>query len=605
MFFRNIDGLLKKEGVNFLKQKSSWLLLALSLVFILGILAACTGNKEFASTSKLQETEVKGFQGPQSGGTVIGAMDHAPSGQFNPIFYEEVYEENILQFTHEKLLQQNDRLEFIPKLAKEWTFNEDHSEVTFKLQEGVKWHDGVPFTAKDVVFTYKMLSSPGYIEAGGTRSYFAERLLGYEEFSTGTTDDFPGVLAKDDGTVIFKFKEPNVLALSDASFYIIPEHVFKEIPLADIPEAVESREAGKMIGTGPFKFAEMVQGEQYILEKNADYWQGEPYLDRVVWRIVDQAVILGLLENGDIDFVADPNGFQAADYDMVEAMEQVEIIEQSDFGYQIMGMMVNHRAAGDTAINPSDWTVNENLEDQKVRQAIAYAIDRQEMIDELLYGKGTVQNSPIATQFWAYDDSNPPQYEFNPDKAKAVLDEAGYVDINHDGFRENPEGEEWILNLNYPLGNQIRERSAPVIEKFIEAVGIKIDLRQPKEAQVYFEELEKNAQDWDLYLVGWSLSFTDPDPSGLWYSTAAYNYSRWNHSEADALVDRASSPPEAFDQQYRKQKLSEWQVKFGEDLPAFILYAQNKLYAHNKRLRGVDVMPFSFIHNPHLWYVTR
>lgn len=577
---------------------------------MLGILAACSGGGSEDTGTKPEDdgekgTEEQAAEGPQMGGTVTGAMDTAPSGQFNPIFYEEAYEANINEFVFEGLATQDNTLNFIPSLAKEWEYNEDQTELTFKLQENAKWHDGEPFTADDVVFTYKTMSHPDYIPAGGVRaSEYAARLVGYEEFSTGKTEEFQGVVAVDEHTVTFKFAQPNVIGVVDASFPIIPEHIFKDIPIADIPAAPESREPGKLIGTGPFKFTEMVQGEQYVLEKNTDYWQGEPYLDKIVWKVVDNAVILGLLETGEIDFVEEPNGFQAADYETVAAMPNVEIIEQPDFGYQLMGMMHNHRAAGDMTLDPSKWTVNENLKDQKVRQAIAYAIDRQAIIDGLLYGRGIVQNSPIATQFWAYDDQNPPKYEFDAEKAKSLLDEAGYVDKDGDGFREDPNGEAWGLNLNYPLGNQLRERSAPIIEEYLEAVGINIDLRQPKEAAAYFEDLEKNSQDWDLYLLGWSLSSGDPSPEGLWASGDFYNYSRWHNQEADQLLKDAVKPPEAFEQDYRKEVYSKWQVKFGEDLPALILYAQNSLWAHNKRLQGVDVLPYSFHNNPHLWYVT-
>lgn len=584
-----------------MKGKKQWLIFFSIVLLLGGVLAACSGKETTTGDEKKQEEKKTG---PQKGGTVIGAMDTAPSGQFNPVFYEEAYEANILDATHEALVSQNDTLDFIPSLAESWEYNEDQTEVTFKLREDVKWHDGESFTADDVVFTYKVLSSPGYEEAGGIRGYYAEKLLGYEEFKGGETTEFQGVIADDDHTVTFRFEEPNVKAISDASFTIIPEHIFSKYSIEEMAEAEESRKPGKVIGTGPFQFAEMVQSEQYVLKKNKDYWGGEPYLDSIVWKIVDQAVILGLLENGEIDFVADPNGFQAADYETVKEMKHVDIIEQPDFGYQILGFMVNHHAQDDTSLDPSKWTVNEKLKEQKVRQAIAYAVDRQMLIDGLLYGRGTVQNSPIATQFWVYDDVNPPSYDYDPEKAKELLDEAGYVDVDGDGFREDPDGEEWVLNLNYPLGNQIRERSAPIIEEYLEEIGINIDLRQPKEAAAYFEDIEKNAQDWDLYLLGWTLGSTDPDPSGLWNSTAAYNYSRWNNQNADKLLEDAVAPPDAFDPEYRKDKYSEWQVAFGEDLPALILYAQNKLYAHNSRLQGVDPMPYRFMNNPHLWYVS-
>lgn len=583
-----------------MKLKKTWLIM-LVMSLVMGILAACSNNDETTTESEEPTGEA------QSGGTVVGAMDTAPTGLFNPIFYTEAYESNVLSFTHEGLVSQDNQLGFVSNLATEWTFNEDQTEVTFKLNPDAKWQDGEPFTAADVVFTYKTLSSPGYVEAGGVRTDYVERLLGYEEFSTGASTDFQGVVAADDHTVTFKFAEPNVMALSDASFSIIPEHIFKDIPVAEMPEAPESRDPGKVIGTGPFQFTEMVQGEQYVLTAFKDYWQGAPKLDSVIWKVVDQAVILGLLESGEIDFVADPNGFQAADYETVAALENVDIIEQPDFGYQIMGMMHNHRSKEDSeagTIEPANWTVNDKLKDQRVRQAIAYAIDREQLVEGLLYGRGIVQNSPIATQFWAYDADAPNQYKFDPDKAKELLDEAGYKDVNGDGFREDPNGKEWVLNLNYPLGNQIRERSAPIIEEWLEAVGISIDLRQPKEAAAYFEDLEVNSQDWDLYLLGWSLSSTDPDPSGLWSAQAGYNYSRWNNAEADQMLTDAFTPPNAFDQEYRKDVYSKWQVEYSEDLPALILYAANSLWAHNKRLQGIEVLPYTFINDTHLWYVT-
>ncbi len=562
----------------------------------MGVLAACN------SGSKDTDAKPSGDAKPKAGGTVTGAMDTAPAGIFNPVFYQDQYENNILLLTHEQLLTQDKNLEFKPNLAKSWEFNDDHTEATFHLQENVKWHDGEPFTADDVVFTYKTIASPGYVEAGGVRTQYVERLVGYQEFSTGKTKDFEGVVAVDDHTVKFKYAKPNVLALADASFFIIPEHVFKDVAIADMPKVAASTK--EVIGTGPFKLKEIIEGEQYVLERNDDYWQGKPYLDSIVWKVVDQSVILGLLESGEVDFVADPTGIQAADYETVDANDNLKIIEQPDFGYQVMGMMHNHRAKGDKTLDPSKWIENKKLSNPKVRQAIAYAIDRNYLIKGLLNGKGVVQNSPMATQFSAYDDKTPEQYAFNKEKAKALLDEAGYKDKNGDGFREDPNGKEWVLNLNYPIGNQIREKSAPIIQEFLQDVGIKIDLRQPKQAAAYFDDLEYNAQDWDLYLIGWNLDSTDPDPSGLWSSTAAYNYSRWNDPEADQLLKDAFTPPDAFKQDYRSEVYSKWQVKFGEDLPAFILYAQNSLWTYNKRLQGVDVLPYTFLNKTHLWNVT-
>lgn len=544
-------------------------------------------------------------EGPVEGGTLTGAIHSAPTGLFNPIFYTETYENNILSFTHEALVSQNNSLEFIPQLAKEWVMNDDQTEITFTLEEEVTWHDGEPFTAADVIFTYQTLSDKDYVAAGGVRTVYAENLLGYEAYNAGETDTYEGVTSDGDYSVTFHFTEPNVNPLYYASFTIIPEHIFADIAIADIPSSPATLDPGQVIGTGPFVFSDMVEREQYVLTRYDDYWKSKPYLDEIVWRVVNQSVMTGLLQSGEVDFIADPEGIAAADYETVEGFGNITIIEQADFGYQLMGFKLNHRTSQDVedgVIDPDNWVENEKIADPLVRQAIAQAIDRPGLVQGFLYGRGQVINSPIAPQFWAYtEDVN--QNAYNPEAAKALLDDAGYVDANGDGFRETPDGEEWILNLDYPTGNELRERSAPILKENLEEVGIQVNLRQPKEFSAYAEELEKDDNDFDLYLIGWSLSSTDPDPSGLWGRSAAYNFSRWNNTESPELLQKALTAPEAFEQDYRTDVYAEWQELFSNDLPAVTLYAQNKLYAHTDRLHGIDPLPYSFINNPHEWWL--
>ncbi|MEC5425660.1 peptide-binding protein [Virgibacillus sp. C22-A2] len=553
-----------------------------------------------------EEEEDPVAEGPQPGGTLTGAMYSAPAGMFNPIFYEEAYEANVLDFTHEGLISQNENLEFIPNLAKDWETNDDQTSITLFLEEGVKWHDGEEFTADDVVFTYRAIADPDYVSSGGIRTAYVLPLLGYEEYNSGETDEFQGVVAEDDYTVTFHFAEPNINPLYYASFTIIPEHVFADIPITEMPEAAESRDAGAVIGTGPFKFTEMIEREQYVLERNDDYWQGAPYLDKIVWKVIAQSIMTGLLESGELDFIADPGGIPPADYETVEAFGNIEIIEQADFGYQLLGFKHNHRTTEDVeggVLEPDNWVPNEKLDNPEIRQAISYAVNREGIVDGLLYGRGQPINSPIAVQFWAYDENAATNYNYDPEKAEAMLDDLGYVDVTGDGFREDADGNEWVLNMDYPTGNELRERSAPLIEQQLEEVGINVNLRQPKEMTAYVEELTNDNTDWDLYLIGWSLGSADPDPTGLWGTKAAYNFSRWNNPESEELMQKALKAPEAFEQDFRAEVYADWQGVFSEDLPALLLYAQNSLWAYNERLNGVDPLPYSMYNDAHLWWV--
>src|SRR5690625_624908 len=466
-------------------------------------------NDENETNDNNTENDEEVDEGPQEGGTIVGAMHTAPSGQFNPIFYEENYEANIIDFTHESLFSQNEDLEFeLNGLAEDYEMNEEQQEMKVFLRKGVKWHDGEELTADDVVFTYQAIADPDYESAGGVRtSPYASTLKGFEAYRSGESDDFQGVVAEDEHTVIFHFEEPSIHPLYVANFPIIPKHVYEDIPVADMPEAEESLQPGKLIGTGPFKFTEMVEREQYVLERHEDYWQGTPYLDSIVWRIVEQSVTTGLLENGEVDFVADPGGIAPSEFEIVSGFDHIEIIEQADFGYQLLGFKHNHRTTEDVdagLIEPDNWIPNEKMP-QQVRQAIAYAIDREGLVgsghgEGLLHGKGQPINSPIAPQFWAYDDEAAINYTYDPDKAAEILDDAGYT-VGDDEWRTDPDGNEWIIHMNYPLGNELRERAAPIIKDYLEAVGIQVDLRQPQEMSAYIPALTNDNSDWDLYLI--------------------------------------------------------------------------------------------------------
>lgn len=563
----------------------------LLLIINVLILSACSPNK-----NKPFKTEI------------TGAIDTAPAGLFNPIFYMDMYEETILELTHERLVKQNEQLEFEPNLAKSWTINEDHTSITFKLEEDVKWHDGMPFTAHDVVFTYETMSNPDYVAAGGLRTLFVEPLLGYLNYNTGESTDFIGVVADDDYTVTFHFTEPSITPLYMASVPIIPKHVFEEIPIKEMPGAPASQETESIIGTGPYKFVHITDRERYIFLRHEDYWQGTPEIERINYRVVESSVMIGLIEKGEIDFVGRPNGIQSADFNALAANKNLQTIEQLDFSYQVLGFKLNHRTNDDVknnTIDPKNWVENEKLSNPKVRQAIAYALDREGMVNGLLHGKGAVINSPIAPQHWASSEERTKAYSFDPEQAKTLLDEAGYKDLDGDGFRETPEGKPWRLNMKYPAGNELRERTAPLIKQQLENVGISVNLKQPKEMSAFLIDMENDDErdDTDLYLIGWGLETSDPDPTELWSSKTPWNYSRWNNKTSDQLIKKAISAPDALEQDNRAETYALWQELYSEDLPAVLLYVEPALWIYNKRIDGVAPLPHTLFNDIHKWSV--
>lgn len=583
--------------------KNSWMMLVALVILSIALVGCSESSDKQGESNESAKNKQVDVGEPQEGGEVVGALGTAPGGVFNPLFYTDAYEEKILEFTHESLVSQNEELEFESKLAEDWQVSEDQKEVTFNIREGVTWHDGKPFTAEDVVFTYRTLMDPEYVSSGGLRTIFVEPLLEYEAYSTGETEEFTAVVAEDDHTVTFKFEEANVNLLYYASFPIIPKHVFENIAIADMLKSPESLDPEKVIGTGPFKFVSMKERESYQLERHEDYWQGTPKLEKVTWRIIEESVMIGLLEKGEIDFIAQPNNIPHADFEEVEANPDIETIVQPDFSVDVLGFKLNHRTASDVQnniINPEDWQENEKIANQNVRQAIAHAVNREGIINGLLSGYGAVVESPIPRRFWAYDDEATNHYEFDPEKAEEILDGEGYVDVDGDGFREDPDGNKWELNLNYPSR---KERLGPIIAEQLEEVGIKIDLRQPKEFTAFLEDIEKDNNDWDLYLIGWGLNHRDPDPSEIYSIKTPYNYARWNNEEADEILKQAVNSDIAAEQSDREELYAEWQGIFSEDLPELILYEDQALWGYNKRLQGVNPLPHTMYNDLHEWWV--
>ncbi|MFD1637947.1 ABC transporter substrate-binding protein [Evansella tamaricis] len=577
------------------------LVLALALAFTL---VACGGDEDDTTTDDTPDQtddtpdddgdEDEGeetTEGPQQGGTIVAGMYSAPGHQFNPLFYSDAYEANILSFTHESLVALDENLDWEPSLAESWEINDDYTEITFTLNEAT-WQDGEPFTADDVVFTYETIQDEDYVAAGGVRTNYVANLESVE--------------AVDPQTVKFTYTDVNINALYDASFIIVPKHIFGDVPVLEMPDHSASRNAGEVIGTGPYQLTDMLEGEQYVLTSYEGYWQGAPNLDGITWRVIEQSIMPGLLESGQLDMVAEPNGVPAADFEAVDALDHITTYVTQDFGYQYMGFKLHHRTTDDVengVIDPDNWVENEKVADVRVRQAIVYAINRQAIVDGLLFGMGTVLNANFPEASWAFDESAVNPYDFSPETAEELLDEAGYVDVTGDGFREDPDGNEWVLNLDYPTGNQVRERSAPIIVENLEAVGIKVDLRNPREAGPHFDLVEKDNHDWDMYLAGWSLSAADPDPSALWLSTAPYNYTRWNDATSDELIKAGVQAPDAFDQDYRKQAYSDWAAHMSEQVPQVFLYSADNIYAYNANLKEVKHYPAGIYADSHLWYL--
>ncbi len=335
--------------------------------------------------------------------------------------------------------------QFVPELAAEVPSVEnggisaDGKTITIKLRKGVTWHDGTPVTSKDLVFTWEAIMDEG----NAPQSRYP-----YEDF-------VESVEAVDDYTAVVHFSEPYAGWWSDVFNRVLPEHILG--PVMESEGTLDNAEWNRapVVGNGPFKFAEWVSGDHITLEAYDNYWRGKPRLDRVFIKIVpDAEAQMAAIETGDTDIGV---FLSYADVPTIEALPDVEI-QTVAYGYN-EGWFFN--------LDPE--TGHPALQDKRVRRAIAMAVDRWKITDELLLGL----TQPPKT-FWdgtAYASSKIQYIPYDPEGAKALLDEAGWVDTDGDGIRDK-DGVKLELTHSTTAGRQVREDTQLVAQQMLADVGI-------------------------------------------------------------------------------------------------------------------------------------
>jgi peptide/nickel transport system substrate-binding protein len=409
---------------------------------------------------------------------------------------------------YEGLLEYDFNLKPIPGLAESWTVSQDGKTVTFKLQKGVKFHDGKAFTSADVQFSILEVLKKGHPRGINT----------FREVAAVETPDTQ--------TVVFKLQNPApylLMALSGYESPILPKHLFEGTDIK------ASKYANAPVGTGPFKFVEWQRGQFMRLDRNPDYWRlGRPYLDRVVARFVaDSGTRTAAMEKAE----AHVGGFAAVPYSDVKTLARLPHIEATTKGYEMQSPIVE--LDFNTRRPPFD--------NVKVRQAIAYAINRKTVIENVWFGFGKPATGPISSNFAVTGLYTPDVKKYDVangiEVANKMLDEAGFrrgaggirFEIVHD---LTPYGEEW-------------QRFGEYVQQVLAELGIKASLRY-EDVPTW---LKRIYTDYDYQLTNnWIQTLADPviGVHRLYHSasirpgTVFVNGSRWSSPRTDQLMDQAT-----------------------------------------------------------------
>ncbi len=474
----------------------------------------------------------------------------APAGTFNALMINDVANGMVTDVVYESLVEYDENGDLVPWLATSWDISEDMKTLTWHLRDGVTWNDGTPFTAADVKFSYEFIASPGYT---GNFAAPVKTIVGFDEMRAGTATELEGVKIVDDLTLTVTTKEIYAEAVERLGNYvhIIAKHQWEGIPLDKVLEQTEKLH--NPIGTGPYMVKEYVPDSHTIVEKNVNYWAGEPVIDEFIFMIVNKETAPAMIARGELDYIE----LNSLSPDIIKSYEDAgAVFIQVPTTYSQLLVMNNQ---------------SHYLKDVNVRRGLLYAIDRPSILENIAYGYGRLVTQPYPPFFWAYggDDKFDP-YDYSPETAiKVLTEEAGWKYEN--GTMFDAEGKPVVMKLIYPQGNKARELAAVVIQQNFKEIGIQLDITMLEFNTMLDQFDTQEPEAFELGMVGTGVGNTG-SIYNAYHSSAIFNgmnMSRYSDPEMDALLELSNS---VVDREERKAVYVQVAQLINKNVPQVFLY---------------------------------
>jgi peptide/nickel transport system substrate-binding protein len=499
----------------------------------------------------------------QPGGTFIDATIGEPSGLISMIAGESA-SSAISANIFNKLLKYDKNLDLEGELAESWQISADQKTITFKLKPNLKWADGKPLTSADVLWTWRAVID----EKTGSPYASDYQLVKKAE-------------APDPLTFSVTYEQAYAPALDSWSgLQILPKHLLEG---QDLHTTAFARNP---VGSNYYKLDDWTHGENIKLSRNPSSVLGQAKIDHLVSRIIpdSSAQFLELMADNIDSMGLDPIKYARIIPSRPELQKKLALYKELGNGYTYLGFNLKHKP----------------FDDVRVRKAINYAIDKQEIIDGVYLGLGINIASPYKPGTrWSNPNLKP--YPYDPAKAKALLKEAGFTDSNGDGILERdgkPFSFEIITNQN-----KEREKSAVLIQRRLKEVGIDVKIRAIEWASFISQFIKTG--DFDVVVLGWSLSL-DPDQYSIWHSSqqapGQFNFIGYNNPTVDKLLEQGRLE---LNPDKRMKIYHEFARVFLEDSPIVYLSAGYGLTAIHKRVKGIDspAPPAGVGWNSETWYI--
>ena len=523
---------------------------------IITMIACSDGNHKHHVTAK-KISDIPAY------GDVLVESSIGDASNLIPMLSSDSTSHEVCSLIYNGLVKYDKDYNIVGDLAKSWEIKDGGKKIIFHLRKGVKWHDGAPFTASDVMFTYKTIIDPSTPTAYAGRYKLVKKARVIDKYTFEVT-----------------YERPFAPALISWGLEILPEHLLKGMPVAKSPLTHAP------IGTGPFKFRRWDTGSRIVLEANKDYFIKRPYLNGISYVIIpDQTTQFMELKAGNIDIMG---------------LSPLQYLRQTNTPkFKRMYKKYKYLADGYTYLGFN--LRRKPFDDKRVRQAIAYAIDKKEIIKGVLLGLGKVATGPYKPgTLWYNPDVK--RYTYDREKAMELLSKAGYMDHDGDGILDK-DGRPFEFTIMTNQGNGMRKKSAIIIQQRLAKVGIKVKIRIVEWTVFLKEFVDK--RNYDAVILGWNIT-QDPDLYTVWHSSntrpGGLNFVGYSNPEVDRLLEEGRH---TFDNEKRRKYYFRIQEILAQDQPYVFLYIPYSLPAVSARFSGIKPAPAGITYNIEDWYVPK
>ena len=505
-------------------------------------------------------------------------------GVFNEILYQDGYDGDILSmFLSSSLFEVNDNFEIIDTGVATLNVDAKNKKATIKIKDGIKWSDGVPLTADDIIYAYEVLGSKDYTGIRYTKEY--QKVIGMNDYHSGKSKTISGVKKIDDKTVEISFSEMGQSIFSGGNGLMtnaLPKHYLKDVPIKNLVSSDKIRT--KPVTLGPYNLVKISRGESMEFVANPYYYKGKPKIKKAILQVVNPQSIVASLKAGKYDYVMEmPDSL----YNNYKDFRNLEVLGQQDLYYSYVGFKLGHfdKAKGENVRDS-----NAKMADLNLRQAMIYAIDVDQIAQAFYFGLRQRATSTVPPVFKKYFPKDLTGFPYNLAKAKQLLDESGYKDVNNDGFREDKNGKPLQIKMAFMSGGDVAEPLAQFYLQSWKKIGLNVSLTSGRllAFQNFYEKVQGDTKDIDVFFAAWGVG-TDINPTSSAGRSSQLNFTRFVSPENDKFIAEILGEKSLTIPNYKAEMYKKWQEYYINQAVEVPLMYKYKLTPVNKRLKNVYI----------------